>query len=142
MGWVACGGSTLSGGYGGGLSGRLGGTAGGTLRGVWGLVMCCRLGGCTVARVCFMGGVGLRSGAPVVAKVSASCRMESMVWAPKWAMGAASAGFARASTRHLAASVAALVEDMAGMAPLCGKNLTVLVMRSPRVSGIKMWYHR
>ena len=89
-----------------------------------------------------MGGVGLRSGEPVVANMSASFRMAYMVWAPKWAKGAAGTWFARASTRRLAASVAVSLEDMAGMAPLCGKNLTVLVMRYPRVSGIKMWYHQ
>ena len=74
--------------------------------------------------------------APVVAKMSDSCRMASMVWAPKRAKGVAGAGFARASARRLYASVAASEEDMAGMAPLWGKKWTVLVMRSTRVSGI------
>ena len=116
-------------GMGGGIGGRLGGTAGGTLGGAWGLVLCYRLGSCTVVRVCLVGGVGFTGGAPVVA---------SMVWAPKRANGAAGAGFARGSDRCLDASVAASAEDMADMAPLCGKNWTVLVMRSPRVSGINM----
>ena len=66
--WLACaherrgylcgglrvGGSTLGGGSGGGLGGLLGGTAGGTLVGAWGSVMCCRLGSCTVVRVCLV----------------------------------------------------------------------------------------
>ena len=81
------------------------------------------------------GGIG---GAPVAAKMLASCRMASMVWVPKRANDAASAGFARASARRQAASVAASANDMAGMAPLCGKNWTVLMMRSTCVSGIKM----
>ena len=131
------GGSTLGGGSGGGLVGLLGGTVGGTLGGAGGLVMCCRLGSCTVVRVCLVCWVGF-GGVPVAANMLASFRMASMVWAPKRAKGAAGAGFARASDRRLTASVAALAEDMAGMAPLCGKNLTVLVMRSPHVSGIKM----
>ena len=81
---------------------------------------------------------GELGGAPVAAKMLASCQMASMVWVPKRANGAAGAGFARASARRLTVSVAASVEDMADMAPLCGKNWTVLVMRSPRVSGINM----
>ena len=149
--WLACaherrgylcgglrvGGSTLGGGSGGGLGGLLGGTAGGTLVGAWGSVMCCRLGSCTVVRVCLVGWVGF-GGAPVAAKMSASCRMASMVLAPKQANGAACAGFARPSSRRLAASVATSAEDMAGMASLCGKNWTVQVMRSPCVSSINM----
>ena len=81
----------------------------------------------------------MRGGTPVVANMSASFRMASMVWAPKRAKGAAGAGFARASARRLVASVDVSAEDMAGMAPFCGKNWTVLEMRSPRVFGIKMW---
>ena len=69
-----------------------------------------------------MGGVEFRGGVPVVANMSASFRMASMVWAPKRAKGTAIAGFARASARRLAASLAASAEDMAGMAPLCGKT--------------------
>ena len=48
--------------------------------------------------------------------------MASMVWAPKRAKGAAGAGFARASTRRLTASMAASDEDIAGMV-LCGEKL-------------------
>ena len=81
----------------------------------------------------------MHGGAPGVAKMLAIFQIASMVWASKWTKGAAGVGFARASDRRMAASVAALAEDMAGMAPLCGKNWTVLVMRSSRVSGIKMW---
>ena len=80
-----------------------------------------RLGSCTLVCVCLVGWVGF-GGAPVAAKMLASCRMASMVWAPKWANGAAGAGFARASDGQLAASMAASTEDMAGMATLCGKN--------------------
>ena len=78
----------------------------------------------------------MRDGAPVVAKMLDSFRITYMVRAPKRAKGASSAEFARASARRLDASVDALVEDMADMAPLWGKNWIVLVMRSPRVSGI------
>ena len=98
--------------------------------------MCCSLGSFTVARVRLGGGVGFGGCAPVAAKMSDSFRMASMVWATKRAMGAAVTGFARASDRRLDASVAALEEDMDGMAPLWGKNWTVLVVHSPPVSGI------
>ena len=100
----------------GGLGGLLEGTVGGTLGSAWGSVLCCRLGSCTVVRVCLVGWVGF-GGAPVAANMLASFRMASMVWAPKRAKGAAGAGFARASAMRLAASVAVSVEDMAGMAP-------------------------
>ena len=101
------------------------------LGGAWGSVLCCRKGSCTVVRVCLVGGVGLRGGASVVENMLASFRMASMVWAPKRAKGEAGAGFARVSARCLAASVAVSAEDMAGMAPLWGKNWKVLVMRYP-----------
>ena len=53
-------GSTLSGGYGGVLGGRLGVNAGDTIGGAWGSALYCCLGSCTVARVCLVGGVGVR----------------------------------------------------------------------------------
>ena len=71
--------------------------------------------------MCLVGWVGF-GGAPVAAKISASCRMSYMVWAPKQAKGEAGAGFGRVSARHLATSVATLAENMAGMAPLCEKK--------------------
>ena len=78
----------------------------------------------------------MRGGVPVVSMMSASYRMASMVLAPKWAKGAAGAWFVRASARRLAASVAALTEDMAVMALLWWKNWTVWEMLFPRVSSI------
>ena len=152
-GGLRAGGSTLGGGFGGGLggrhggtvggtlggawwSGRLGGTVGVTLGGAWGSMLCCSLGSCTVARMRLVGGVGFGGCETVAAKILASFRMASMIWVPKRAKGAASAGFARAPARRLAASVAASTEDMAGMVALWGKNRTVLVIRSPCVSGI------
>ena len=122
--WLACarerrgylwggsrvGGSTLGGGSGGGLCALLGGTAGGTLGGAWGSVLCCCLDICTVVRVCLVGWVGF-GGAPVAANISDSFWMASMVWAPKRAKGAAGAGFERASSRRLDASVATLAEE-------------------------------
>ena len=98
--------------------------------------MCCSLGSCTVVRVSLGGGVGFGGCAPVAANMLDNFRMASMVWAPKRAKGAAGAGFARTPARRMDASVAALTEDMDGMAPLWGENWTVLVMRSPRVSSI------
>ena len=129
--WLACacerrgylwgglfaGGSTIGGG-----SGGLGGTGYSTLGGAWGSVLCCSLGSCTVARVRLGGGVGFGGCTPFAAKMLASCRMASMVWVLNQEKGAAGAGFSRPSTRRLYASVAALAEDMDGMAPLWGKT--------------------
>ena len=70
-----------------------------------------------------MGGIGFGGCAPVVAKMSASFQMTSMVWAQKRAKGAAGAGFSRASARRLAASMTALADEMSGMAPLWGGEL-------------------
>ena len=148
--WLACvherreylwgglhaGGSTLGGGSGGGLGGRNGGTVGGIIGGAWGSVLRCSMVSFVAARVRLVGRVVVGVGVPFAAKFSASCRMSSMVWAPKRAKGLAGAGFARALARRLALSVAALAEDIAGMAPLLGGNCTVLVMHSPRVSSI------
>ena len=91
---------------------------GGTLGGAWGSVFFCGLGRCKVTRACLGGGLGFGGCAPVAGNISASCRMASMVWAPNQEKGTGGAGFARASDRRLAASVATLAEDMAGMAPL------------------------
>ena len=115
------GGSTLDGGYEGGLGGLLGGTVGGTLGYAWGSILCCRLGISTVVCVCIVGWLGF-GGALVAEKMSDSCRMAYMVWAPKRAKGTAGAGFVRASDRRLAGSLAASADDMAGIAPLCAKN--------------------
>ena len=93
---------------------------GGTLVGDWVSFSRCSRGGCIVAQVILGCGVGFGVGAPVPAKMSGSCRMESMVWAPKGAKGAAGAGFARVSARRLAAYVAVLAENIAGMTPLLG----------------------
>ena len=118
--WVGLrvGGFTLGGGAGGGLGRWHGVTVGGTLGGAWWYILCCSMVSCIVARVRLGGGVGVGVGAPVASKMLASCRMASMVWVPKWVKGAAGAGFARASARRLAASVAASSEDISGMAPL------------------------
>ena len=120
-GGLRAGGSTLGGGTGGDLGGRHGGTVGGTLGGAWGSASRCSRGSCIVAWVRLVVGVGVDVGAPVAEKMSASCQMESMVWAPKRAKGAASAGFASMSDRLLTAYVAVLAEDIAGMAPLWKK---------------------
>ena len=81
-------------------------------------------------------GVGVGVGAPVAAKMSVSCQIASMVWAPKQAKGAASAGLERESTRRLNASVTVSVENIVGMETLWGKTCTVLVASSPHVSGM------
>ena len=99
---------------------------------VLGSVLCCILGSYTVARVCLVGGVGFGGCALVAENISASYHMASIVWASKRAKGATGAGFARASARRLAE----LAEEMSSMAPFWGGNWKVLVMRSPRVSGI------
>ena len=119
--WLACargcrgylwgglrlGGSTLSVGDGGGLGGRHGVTVGGTLGGAWGYMLHCRMGSCIYARVHLVGWIVVGVGAPVAAKMLASCQMAYMVWALNQSKGAAGAGFARVSARRLDAYVAA-----------------------------------
>ena len=92
------------------------------LVGAWVYVLRCSMGGCLVARVCLGGGVGVGVDAPVAAKISASCRMASMVWASNGEKGVVGAGFARASARRLDTSMVVSEEDMDGMAPLCGEK--------------------
>ena len=46
------------------------------------------------------------------------------------------AGFDRASARAREACVAASMDDVRGTGHLCGKNCTVLAMRSARVAGM------
>ena len=87
---------------------------------------------CIVARVILGGGVGVGVGAPVAAKMSASCLIASMVWATKRVKGAAGVGFVRASDRRMAASVDASVEYIAGMAMLWVKKCTFLANCLPK----------
>ena len=117
--------------WGGGLGGNPGGTVGGTLGGVWWSSLPCSVGNGVVLRVRLGGGVGVGVGAPVAAKMSANCQMESIVWVPKQAKGEAGAGLARVLERRLAESVAASAEDIAGMAPLWGKTLLFLLCALP-----------
>ena len=57
-------------------------------------------------------------------------------WAlPNWENGAAGAGLVRASVRAHAAMMSALAEDFLGTGHWCGKNCTVLAMRSALVLG-------
>ena len=74
-------------------------------------------------------------GVPVAVKFSANCRIAFMVWALKRAKGTAGVELVRASERRLAASVDALVEHVAGMAPLWGENYTVFSVSSTCVYG-------
>ena len=77
------GGSTLSGGAGGGLGGKCGDTAGVTLIGAWGSAFSCSVGNRVASQVRRWGGVGVVVGVWVAAKISSTCRIVSMVWAPK-----------------------------------------------------------
>ena len=89
-----------------------------TFRCAWGSVLRCSMVSFVAARVRLVGRVVVGVGVPFAAKFSASCRMSSMVWAPRRAKFAAGAGFVRASARRLAASVAAPAEYMTAMALL------------------------
>ena len=100
---------------------------GGILGGAWGSASLCRRGSCIVERVRLGGGLGGGVGAPAATKISASCQMVSMVWAPKRAKGASIAVLERETARRLAASVSASAEDIAGMVPLLEE--TVLFWR-------------
>ena len=116
-------GSNFGGGTRGILCGRHGDTVGGTLRGAWESALPCSGGSCIFAQVRLGGGVCVGVGAPVAEKKSANYWIASMVWVPKLAKDAMSAGLERASARRLTASVAVLVEDKAGKAPFLGKTV-------------------
>jgi hypothetical protein len=77
-------------------------------------------------------GVGVTLGDDVVAawKIAAMVRMAWSCSFPMVAKGAAGVGFSRAEMRSSEAQVAASAEEVLGMAQLCGKNSTVLAMRS------------
>ena len=81
------------------------------------------MGSCIAAWVRLVDGVVVGVGTPDAAKMLASCWIASMVWVPKQAKGVAGAGFVMSSARHLAASMAASTEDIAGMALLGGGGL-------------------
>ena len=89
------------------------------------------MGNSVVARVHLSVGVGVGMGALDTAKHSANFLMTSVVWEPKRAKGAASAGIARALARRLAVSVDASTEDIVGKAPLWGKTLIFLLWNLP-----------
>ena len=55
----------------------------------------CTMGSCIVVRVRLVDGVLVGVGAPVAAKISASCQMSSIVWASKQAKGSDNALIAR-----------------------------------------------
>ncbi len=87
------------------------------------------------------GGVGVEGTLGAAARAVEWLKMSAKVWmAASWdwpsvAKGAAGAGCCRACTRSNAAFVAASADEVLGMAHWCGKNSTVLAMRSARVLG-------
>ena len=87
-----------------------------------GSYLSCSVGNCVITRVRLGGAVGVGVCVLATAKMLADCRIASMVWAPKRVKGVAGVGSARASARHLDVPVAALEEDVGGMAPLWGEN--------------------
>ena len=89
------------------------------------------MGNVVAVRVRLGGGVGVGGGFLVAATISAIFWIVSIVWVPKRSKGAASAGLVRALVRRLDASVAASVEDIAGMALLLGKTLLLLLCALP-----------
>ena len=61
-------------------------------------------------------------------------------WAsPNWSNGDAGAGLARASVRARAARMSASAEDVFVTGHWCGKNCTVLAVRSDLVFGTYIW---
>ena len=79
-----------------------------------------------------IGSAGL---AMALSKILASSTMACCWASPNWENGAASAGLERAFVRARAAMMAASTEDVLGTGHLCGKNCTVLAVRSALVLG-------
>ena len=68
-------------------------------------------------------------------KMAARCRISSIWLAPILANCVAGAGCSRAWVRSRAACTAVLLEDVFGTGHWCGKNWTVLAVRSAQVFG-------
>ena len=79
-----------------------------------------------------MGSAGL---AMALSNILARSTMACCWVSPNWANGAAGARLVRASVRACAAMMAALTEDVFGNGHWCGKNCTVLAVRSALVFG-------
>ena len=81
-------------------------------------------------RVTMLGGAGF---AMALSNISVRSMMDCFWASPNWANGAACAGLVRASVRARAVTIAASSEDVLGTRNWCGKNCTVLAMRSDLV---------
>ena len=102
----------------------------------WGVVSV----GCATLRGGFIGVVGTLGGWATVSgvgateeKLSASLCMAAICLSPIGAIADAGEGFWSAQYRSMAARIAASAEESCGIAPQCGKNSTVLAVRSVRV---------
>ena len=113
--------------------GDSGGTV--TLRDAGGIVT--RRGGGGIVLDAGCGGMMIESAglATDLSKILARSTMACFWASTNWENGAAGAGLARASVRACAAMIAASTEDVLGTGHWCGKNCTVLVMRSALVLG-------
>ena len=97
-----------------------------TLRDGSGIVLTAGCGGTMI------GSAGL---AMAVLKILKSSTMDCCWASPNWENGASCAGLVRASVRARAAMMAASTEDVLGTGHWCGKNFTVLAVRSDLVLG-------
>ena len=97
-----------------------------TRRGGGGIVLTAGRGGTLV------GSAGL---AMELSNILARSTMACCWASPNWENGAAGAGLVRASVRARAAIMAASTEDVLGTGHWCGKNCTVLAVRSALVLG-------
>ena len=79
-----------------------------------------------------MGSAGL---AMTLLNISARSTTSCYWLLPNWENGAAGAGLLRASVRARATMVAASTDDVFGTGHWCGKNCTVLAVRSALVFG-------
>ena len=79
--------------------------------------------------------VGSAGLAMKISKILARSTMACCWASPNWENGAAGAGLVRAFVRTRAAMMAALTEDVLGTGHWCGKNCTVLAVRSALVLG-------
>ena len=97
-----------------------------TRRGGSGIVLTAGCGGTMI------GSAGL---AMALSKILARSTMACCWASPNWENGAAGAGLVRASVRARAVMMAASTDDVLGTGHWCGKNCTVLAVRSDLVLG-------
>ena len=96
-----------------------------------------RMGGGGIVLTAGCGGtmIGSAGLSMALSKILARSTMACCWASPNWENGAAGAGLVKASVRARAAMMDASTEDVLGTGHWCGKNYTVLAVRSALILG-------